>query len=327
MIYFPPELTREYILQHVSEEEIFEKFGVRVEKGMFRSPLRIDRHPTCRFFRKRNGRLTLHDFSGHFSGDCFDLVQRTRGCNFPQALEEVARVFQIIDGKPTRQPVKSEVVIGPRTECELRIASMPWDGQHLEWWEDYGVDIRTLNKFNVVPVKQVWLNGFLYYNRDFTKKTEVVFAYKFGAYDYKVYFPQREKTRFLHNNPDILQGYSQLPETGDFVVITKSMKDVICLSMFGVPAIAPMSETSVVTDSTLEALAENFKKIFALYDRDRTGIIALLNLKRRGVTPLLMPRGTAKDFADYCKIDLADAQGLVHDFVDSFRKKQSYETN
>lgn len=318
-ILFTPDITRDFILQRVSEEEIFESYGVRVQQGMFRSPLRKDLHPTCRFYRSKNGRLVLKDYAGYFHGDCFDLVMTIKRCNYPQALDDVAKQFKIISGA-TRHPVASAITIGPRTLCDLRIRSMSWDEQHLAWWEDYGVDISLLEKYKVVPVERVWLNKFLYYNRDLTRKTEVVFAYKFGSLDYKVYFPMRSERRFLHNNPDILQGYPQLPETGEIVVITKSMKDVICLSAFGIPAIAPMSETSVVSDSVLEDLKENFKSVYALYDRDRTGHIALLNLRSRGVTPLLMPKGTTKDFADLCKKDYSAAADLVKQFMSNYEK-------
>ena len=313
-IHFTPDFTKEYILQRVSEEEIFQMYGVRVVEGMFRSPLRVDRHPTCRFYRSRSGKLILHDFAGFFHGDCFDLVQKIKSCNYPQALTDIAKTFKLTEGAP-RLPVKTTVTIGPKSMCQLRIASMPWDQQHLEWWENYGVDLGLLDRYNVVPVRQVWLNDSLYYNRDFTKKNEVVFAYRFGGYDYKVYFPQRSEKRFLHNNPDILQGWAQLPSSGDFVVITKAMKDVICLRMFDIPAIAPMAETSVVTDSVLDTLKENFRLVYALYDRDKVGKIALLNLRKRGVIPLMMPVGTTKDFADMCKKDMAHAKDLVREFI------------
>jgi DNA primase len=98
------------------------------------------------------------------------------------------------------------------------------------------------------------------------------------------------------------------------IVITKALKDVMCLSMFGIPAIAPMSETSVVSDSVLEDLKESFQHVYALYDRDKVGKIALLNLRSRGVEPLMMPKGTTKDFSDLCKIDMKTAMWLVDQF-------------
>jgi hypothetical protein len=315
-IYFAPEITRDYILSKTSEEEIFERYGIPVTSGMFRSPLRKDLHPTCRFYRSRNGRLVLKDFAGHFHGDCIDLVMQIKGCAYGDALNDIAVTFGIKRGEP-RHPAASSIIIGPRATCELRVRSTPWDAQHLEWWEDYGITIDILDRYKVVPVERVWLNGYLYYNRDHVKKPEVVYAYKFGGMDYKIYFPIRETKRFLHNNPDILQGYAQLPEEGDFVIITKALKDVMCLAMFGISAIAPMAETSVVSDSVLEDLLDRFGRVYALYDRDRTGKCALLNLRRRGVIPLMMPKGTTKDFSDMCKLDYARASQYVDDFYKS----------
>jgi hypothetical protein len=322
-ILFTPDITVDFILKRVSEEEIFERYGngLKVQTGMFRSTLRMDRKPTCRFYRNSKGKLILHDFTGHFHGDCIDLVQRVTRTGFHDALRDIAKRFGIISGAP-RHPVISGVTIGPRVLCDLRIKSMAWDKQHMDYWDQYGITPPTLELFDVVPVQRVWLNGFMYYNRDFTRKNEVVFAYRFGSLDYKIYFPQRKEKRFLHNNPDILQGYNELPLYGDVVVITKSLKDVMCLYEFGIPAIAPMSETQVVNDSVLEDLFSRFKKVYALYDRDRTGYIASLNYRRRRIKPLMMPRkpgdismkpkGITKDFSDLCLLNYSEATALVN---------------
>jgi hypothetical protein len=324
-ISFTPDLSVSFILERVSEEEIFERYGngLKVQTGMFCSTLRSDRRPTCRFYRSSRGKLLLHDFSGNFHGDCIDLVRRVKGLDYHEALRDIAKTFGIISGTP-RHPVISGITIGPKVLCDLRIKSLPWDAQHMDYWDEYGITSETLEKFDVVPVERVWLNSFLYYNRDFTRKTEVVFAYRFGSLDYKVYFPMRKERRFLHNNPDILQGYTELPLYGDVVVITKAMKDVMCLYEFGIPAIAPMSETSVVTDSVLADLQSRFKKVVSLYDRDRVGYIASLSYRKRGIKPLMMPRkpgdismmskGVTKDFSDLCKLDYGKAKELANKF-------------
>jgi hypothetical protein len=318
-VLFTPDIDKDFILSRVSEEEIFERYGVPVKQGIFRSPLRKDLHPTCRFYRNMKGKLILHDFAGHFNGDCFDVVMKIKGLKYWDALKDIARTFHIISGAP-RHPVMSAITIGPRTLCDIRIKSMPWDDQHLSWWEEYGITRETLDRYDVVQIDRVWLNGALYYNRGHARG-EVVFAYKFGLLDYKVYFPTRSKTRFLHNNPDLLQGYNQLVPTisrQPLIVITKAMKDVMCLHEYGIPAIAPMSETSVVSDSVLDDLKEQYEHVFALYDRDRVGKCALLNFKKRGVTPLLMPKGTTKDFSDLCKKDLRAAGELVQNTLELY---------
>lgn len=62
----PINITRELILSRVSEETLMEHYaGVPCKKGLFRSPLRNDKNPTCVFFRHpKTGKLLLKDFSG-----------------------------------------------------------------------------------------------------------------------------------------------------------------------------------------------------------------------------------------------------------------------
>ena len=53
-----------------------------------------------------------------------------------------------------------------------------------------------------------------------------------------------------------------LPKSGgDYVVITKSLKDVMLLYEFNIPAIAPNSETLFISDKQLEKLKSKFKNI------------------------------------------------------------------
>lgn len=62
-----------------------------------------------------------------------------------------------------------------------------------------------------------------------------------------------------------------LPESGDYVVITKSLKDVMVLYEFGIPAIAPISENCYLTEAQHAKLVRRFKHVVLLYDNDRAG--------------------------------------------------------
>ena len=47
----------------------------------------------------------------------------------------------------------------------------------------------------------------------------------------------------------MIQGMHMIPKSGEFLVITKSMKDVMLCYELGIPAIAPNSENLFITDS------------------------------------------------------------------------------
>ena len=72
-----------------------------------------------------------------------------------------------------------------------------------------------------------------------------------------------------------------LPKSGgDYVVITKSLKDVMVLYEFNIPAIAPNSETLFISDKQLEKLKSKFKNIIVFYDNDCAGISGMNKIKK-----------------------------------------------
>ena len=80
--------------------------GVKVQKGLFRSPLRDDKKSTCSFYRNKQGRLIMKDFSGAFIGDAFAVVQEKFHCSYYMALQIIANDFGIIhkDGLKVNKP-------------------------------------------------------------------------------------------------------------------------------------------------------------------------------------------------------------------------------
>jgi len=68
---------------------------------------------------------------------------------------------------------------------------------------------------------------------------------------------------------------------GDYLVITKSLKDVMALYEFGIPAIAPCSENLFVTEAQYSRLKAKFKRIYLLYDNDLPGVSATRKIHKQ----------------------------------------------
>lgn len=302
---FDKVLTKELILSKVSEEEIFTRFGIPVEDGVFRSPMRTDKHPTCNFYRRRNGRLYLRDHAGYFWGDCFDFViHQHRGISFGKALQIVANEFKLTDDIVLRDriPSRENVFIAPVEACDIRVKRREWNADDARYWGRWKFKRETLEFYHISPLERVWINDEPIYA--YRKKGEEAYCYHFGQYDYKVYFPYRDQSRFRHNNSWLLQGYMQLPATGEYIVLTKSLKDCAKLYEFGIPACAPMSETTLPSPAHMEELAERFGRIIVFYDNDWPGKRQMIKLARRysekfQLDLILMPSGYPKDFTDY----------------------------
>jgi hypothetical protein len=298
-------ITKEFILSKVSEEEIFERYGCTIVPYMFCSPLRPDRNPTCSFRRTQGGRLILRDWKpGEFWGDCFSYVKEkefTR--SFGATLLLIARDFGLVKDdvvqdieRIPRPPDTRIEMYEPEKSVDIRIMRKSWTDRELEYWcGKYDFKLETLDKFKVTPIERAWLNGKPFY-ADTGK--ELAFAYHFGGYEYKLYFPERRKFRFIHSSSEVLQGYEQLPEYGDLLVVTKSMKDVMKMHEFSIPAVGPQSE-NIWTIPRWDEMKQRFLRQMVFGDNDVPGRKFIRNVSAiQDIPGICAPLSFPKDFTD-----------------------------
>lgn len=303
-------LTKEQILQHISEEAIFEHYGVPIKKGLFCSRLRRDKNPTVGLYRNKRGRLIIKDFGSDFSGDCFTYVMALFNVSYYMALQIIANDFGLINRTDLKVNKAKIVPTGTKFEEQksavIQIQTREFKNNELEWWGKYGISHSTLTKFRVYPVDAVWLNGNLFYTNT---SNQPVFGYYGGIKDdieqWRIYFPKRTIGKWISNWKSIyLQGAHMLSHNGgDYIVITKSLKDVMALYEFGIPAIAPCSENLFLTEAQYNKIKSKFKHIYLLYDNDLPGIRATNKIHKQfpDLKCLLLNRNDAKDFSDYRK--------------------------
>lgn len=308
---FETPINKELILSRFSEEQIMEYYlRIPVKKGLFRSPLRQDKHPTCSFFRNNSGYLIFKDFATGQYLNVFGVVQTLFGCNYHQALRIIANDFGILHdmrlkknlGKINACPIKIE---DKEMAC-IQVEIQEYTDLELKWWNKYGITIDILQRYYVYSCKHVFLNGQL-----FAKSQQhcPIFGYYGKRYHgmelWKIYFPKRNKFRFINNWPaKKIQGYDQLPKAGDMVVITKAMKDCMVLSSLGIAACAPNSETLFVSEPVLADLKSRFGKIIVFYDNDRAGLYNMAKIRHQypDLDYVYIPREyDSKDISDYYK--------------------------
>ena len=103
----------------------------------------------------------------------------------------------------------------------------------------------------------------------------------------------------------MIQGAHLLPkEGGDYLVITKSLKDVMVLYECGITAIAPCSENIFLTETQYLRVKKKFKRIYLFFDNDLAGITAANKIKKKfsDLKVLFLPRhGGDKDISDFYK--------------------------
>lgn len=305
-----PKITKELLLSKYSQETFFEHYlGVPVKKGLFCSPsiIRIDHTPTCSFYKDKRGNLQYKDFAGP-SFDFIGCVEYIFQCSYYKALRIIANDFGFIKNeKIPKNPPKMEYTgyeLKQTDKAKIEVEIKEFSQKELMWWDSFGIGPVTLKKYRVYSIKSVFLNGVY-----FTSSTETTPIYGYyggensnGDELWRLYFPTKRNYRFLSNwSSTMIQGAKMLPKSGDFIVITKSLKDVMALFEFGIPAIAPNSENLFLTEAQYEKLQSKFKEIYILYDRDLPGVKSANKIRKKfkGVKVLLIPK--VKDFTDYVK--------------------------
>lgn len=303
---FEPKITKEFLLSKNNEETYMSHYlGIPVQKGLFISPLRTDNHKTCSYFRGKSGTLYFKDFA---TGQCLDFVNVVMTkycCNYHQAIKIIAKDFGYTSDAPVK---KVSVKVQPKFEGDkqtfIRVEVKDFSESELKWWNSFGITKDILNRFKIYSCKTVFLNGTIYAQ---SAQHSPIYGYYFGKKEnieqWRIYMPKRKEFRFIGNvSTKTIQGYKQLVKTGKLVVITKSMKDVLCLYSLGIPAIAPNSETQFISDKVLEELKQRFEHVVLLYDNDLTGVRFANKIRKQHpeLIVTLIPRKTGtKDISDF----------------------------
>lgn len=323
---FEPKLTKDLILSRFSEEQLMEYYlHIPIKRGLFRSPLRKDKQPTCSFYRNSSGTLIFKDFATGQHLNVFGVVQELFRCDYFESLKIIANDFGIVrdknlqknPGKINENPIKIE----DKETSKIQIEMQDFTDLELKWWGKYGITKEILAKFNVYSCKHVFLNDQL-----FAKSQQhcPIFGYYGNKYQglelWRCYFPKRKSFRFITNWPSKkIQGFDQLPKSGNLLVITKSMKDVMCLHSCGITACAPNSENLFVSDSVLEDLKNRFKYIVVFYDSDRPGLYNMAKIRKEHpeLTYTYIPKKFgSKDISDfYADHGRKETLNLIKEFI------------
>ena len=334
------EFTAEDVLKRVREEEIVRfYFGIEVvPHKMICSPLRQDKNPTCNFSYHK-GQLKFRDWSEARPRDVWDLVGRKLGLSYYKTVERVAKDLAVKEREidpsileERKQKIKRE----KSGKSNIRVKRQDFKRVDKEYLKQYGLHRSLLEKFNVFSCKYAWLNTKMQYS---FRKHDPCLAYYFGTASdrqerWKLYFYHRGKTRRAPDGPRFMcntnriQGWIQLPEEGEIVCFTKSLKDVMVLDRLGIPAIAMQGETTEPYPEIIEELETRFSHVVSLYDYDLAGVRMANRLREKhGITPFfLTDQYEGKDISDYVKYNsLDEAQKLIDFHANELIRNTSQE--
>jgi hypothetical protein len=318
-------ITKEFILHHVKPEDIFLRYlgsGISFTES-FKLPYRAEKTPSTKFFIGDDGILRFKDFGSGQTLDCFGVVMFINRCNYPTALETVAHDFGLTsDYSGSVIPINwtvSSTVVQPKTETIIEVKRKAFTTPELAWWNSYYISPAILKHYEVQSLSNFWIN-----DRMLTADGNHLFGYDLGIDDkgikrWKIYRPLQPKGLkwFSNTRASNIQGWKQLPKTGDLVIITSSMKDLMCLRALGYPAIAFQSEVCTFDESIITQLKERFKRQLILLDSDTTGIqSAKDNSDKFGIPFIYIPTQlNQKDPSDLLKAKREEGIKLIKQLI------------
>jgi hypothetical protein len=302
----PLEISFDWLFDRVSQEEVYEKYlGFCSLTEKFTNPLRVDNKVGCSFYWNA-GVLFFKDFAINKTYTCVSVVMEVDNLSYYKALQKIYEVFYL-----KNIPTKNIIIKKPslnKIDKSFKVKVKKFNNIGVNFCKFYGVTSEFIKLAKWFYIDKIWDdNGrLIYYYRD----EDPCIGYYFDNNKWKFYFFKRKEYRFLGNvSKETLQGKHLLPKKCDFLVITKSYKDVGTLHKFNIPSVAPQAESVILTENQMKDLEKISKNIFTLSDYDNAGIHFGWQMRKSyGTKPLFLTEKLwarkkgylgAKDISDF----------------------------
>ena len=266
----------ETILNSVREIDILSYYlGISNVPCIIKSPLRLDRHPSFGIYSRDGKRIYYHDFATKDRGSIFQLLMKLWNVDYNEMLQQIDKDLPKIPScKNNISITKTTLNNNSKTynkdtnlECKVR----PWKDYDFEYWEQYGISEKWLKFGDIYPISHLILtkNG----NRFSIPAEKYAYAYverKDGNISLKIYQPYSTNFKWSNKHDgSVWDLWTKLPEKGEYLIITSSRKDALCIwENTGIPAISLQAESYLPKQHVVQQLKNRFKYIYVLYDND-----------------------------------------------------------
>lgn len=298
-------ITFEDIVSKVTEYDIFRYYMESDFKlnQIMSSPLRTDKNPSFGIFKSnKSGQLLFKDQATGQTGNCITFITMLFNITYYKALQKVWKDMCLNNIVITDKGKQVKEASGINTE--ILILKRNFTKSDDDYWNQFGITRDDLKQYNVTPINAYWINGI---KQDWNYSKEDP-GYAYFIFDkIKVYRPLADKKSKWRGNAGTydIQGYEQLPNKCNHIIITKSLKDVIVLNKLGYNAIAPNGENHTIPEAIINKLRKDREtnSFTVFYDNDDAGFKAASKLLAKyEFESLLLSDGEPKDISDYVKL-------------------------
>ncbi len=234
------------------------------------SPLLPEKEASFSVYAKGN-KVLYNDFRLG-GGDIITFVRKKFNLGFQEAINK------IIYDSGLQDKFKTELTYSPskiikydkvivESKPVIKVKRRKHTQKDYDFWLQFGIGKESLIRFFVTPISHYFIN-----NKIIKADTHAYCftEYKDGDPSYTIYQPYNKKYKwFKSHDSSVFYGWDKLPDQGDMLIVTKSMKDVMTVdSCLKVPSVALQSEKTMPKDHVFEQLKDRFNHIYLLYDND-----------------------------------------------------------
>ena len=251
------------------------------------------------YFDTSSGVYKFKDFSSGYQGGHVDLVKYMYNIDVSAAITKILSDYESY--------IKDN---GKRAEVSLKIQDKykvvdyeirHWTNLDEAYWSKYKIGSKLLEYYEVAPLeffKMEKEDKYETISHNFNSRYIYGYFRKDGSL-YKIYMPKNTEKKFIKVQ-NYIQGSDQLNYKNKNLIITSSLKDLMCFVKLGyrhIEVIAPDSENSMLSEHTVNMLRSKFKKICVLFDNDTAGKASMQKYQDRfGFEPILLDM--EKDLSD-----------------------------
>lgn len=303
-------ITIEDIRKITTEFDIL-SYYLNIEKipCLINSPLRKDNNPSFGIYTTDGIAIFYYDYAYKESGSIYNLLGKMWNTDFPNTLD---RVYTDFSNKKFKKTLYTTIKnckrknVSTSNDSELKCRVREWKTHDIEYWESYGVSLKWLKYADVYPISHIIIEK---NNKEYIIPADKhAYAYverKEGRITLKIYQPFNKKFKWSNkHDSSVISLWTKVPDKGEILCICASLKDALCLwANSGIPAVAVQGEGYSMSNTAINVLKNRFKKIFVLFDNDKTGFEDGVKLSEQtGFINLVLPEFEGgKDISDYYK--------------------------
>ncbi len=266
-----PYATADDIYKYVNSYDMFRYYVGDFKLGTpILSPFDGEDKPSFAIYAKGTDVL-FNDFR-FGGGDIIQFVKMKFNLDFRGAINKLVQDSGLKDKFRSDLDYIPKPLIKHRKKIEhskpvIRIKSRKWALHDAEFWNTFRISKETLDKYRVSPISHIFINGKIY------KADKLAYVFKElkdGKVSYTIYQPLSKTMKWIKSHDSsVFYGWSQLPEEGEILIMTKSMKDVMTIvSTTSLPAVALQNEKIKPKLHVIDQLKSRFKQIYLFYDND-----------------------------------------------------------